>query len=430
MNRKIIYYLFFIFLSFLSIIFSFVVFKPLISEDISINLVLYSIGKLAGLIGFVSLSFLIFSGDTARFFDRYFGMDKIIKFQRKLALITAVFIIAHPLFFSISNKAILPYIIPDFTVLPLALGTISFYIFIIIMICSILYKRISYNAWQYIHILTYILFFFSLYHALNIGSGTGNFFVKSIFGILLIVVVAGGIYRTYYKLKQRNNKFIVEGIKWETKDTFTLVLEPNYKFLFKPGQFCFLRLNKDRLYARHPFTISSSPDEKNLHFTIKTKGRFTWELMKLKKGEEVKVDGPFGIFTLDKAEDKDIVLIAGGIGITPFFSMIKSLAGSHSNRKIILFYCSKKAESMVFKKELDAIKEKWLKKIYVLSDDECCFGLEKGRLNASIISKYAEDINKSVFFICGPEEMKKCIVKELVKSGVKKENILAEDFFL
>src|SRR3990167_10565299 len=93
----------------------------------------YLLGKLAGLIGFLFLSLLIFSGDTARYFDRFFGMDKIIKFQRKFALFTMVFVLAHPIFFALSSKSILPYIMPDFSVIPLALGTISLYIFIIVM---------------------------------------------------------------------------------------------------------------------------------------------------------------------------------------------------------------------------------------------------------------------------------------------------------
>ena len=156
----------------------------------------YLLGKLAGLIGFLFLSLLIFSGDTARFFDRFFGMDKIIKFQRKFALVTTIFVFLHPVFFVLSGRSVLPYIIPDFSVIPLALGTISLYIFIIVMIASKIYKRISYNIWQYIHLLTYLLFFFSLYHAVNWGSDYKLVPLKIIYGITLMFLVTGIIYRT------------------------------------------------------------------------------------------------------------------------------------------------------------------------------------------------------------------------------------------
>ncbi|MBI2630534.1 ferric reductase-like transmembrane domain-containing protein [Candidatus Pacearchaeota archaeon] len=429
MDRKIPPFLFFIFLSLFSIVLTFVVFKPFIFEDISINLGLYSIGKLAGLLSFLFLSILIISGDTARFFDKFFGMDKIIKFQRKFSLITAVFVIAHPLFFMLSSGNYLNYLIPNFVVFPLALGTISLYIFVIVMICSSLYKRISHQIWQYIHILTYLLFFFSLYHAIKIGSDTKNIFIKSILSILLIGIIIGGTYRAYYKIKHKKFKCYVKEIKWETKDTFTLILKPNKKLNFKAGQFCFLRLNKNKLYARHPFTISNSPKGEDLHFTIKLTGKFTKAASELKKGEEVIVDGPFGIFTLQE-NNKDLIFLAGGVGITPFMSMIRNQLKNRCRNNIFLFYCSKKEGETIFKSELSKIKEKWLKIVYIFSQEDSCSEIcEKGYINKEIIKRYIPCINSSIFYICGPEPMKILCKKELKSLGVNNKNIITESFF-
>lgn len=415
--------LFFCLISFFYIIFN------SFGENITLSSFFYSLGKLAGLTGFLFLSILIFSGETARFFDRFFGINKIILFQRKFALITSLFVILHPIFFIISSKSILPYIIPDFLVIPLSLGTISLYLFIIIMVASILYKRISYKIWQYLHILTYLLFFFSLYHATKTGSDYNFLPIKLIYLTALISILIGIFYRTRYKIKQRfSEKFYVKEIKKETDDTFTLVLETKKNFSFKPGQFCFLRLNKKGIYARHPISISSSPDEKDLKFTIKLKGRFTKEALNLKIGEEVIVEGPFGIFTIEDTEykDKNLVFIAGGVGITPFFSIIKSNLHLNTKRDILLFYCSRTIKGTIFKEELDNIKE--LKKAYIFSEDECQ-GYENGIINKYVITKYVKDINNSVFFICGPEQMKKYVVKELKELGVKKRGIIIEDFF-
>ena len=115
-------------------VFSFIVFAQAIFnlgnfQDLKITEIFYLIGKLAGLTGFLCLSLLVFSGDTARFFDKFFGLDKIIKFQRKFSLVSMIFILLHPIFFILSTKSILPYVIPDFSVIPFALGIISFYIF-------------------------------------------------------------------------------------------------------------------------------------------------------------------------------------------------------------------------------------------------------------------------------------------------------------
>lgn len=398
-------------------------------EEATLNSLIYDVGKLIGLIGFLFLSILIISGDIARFLDKFIGIDRIIKFQRKFALMTSVFVLAHPILFIFSSGTVFNYILPDFSYLSLALGIFAFYGFIVVMSCSLIYKRISYNVWQYIHILTYVLFFFGLYHAINIGSDTNNLFIKIIFAILFFSLIIGVIYRTAYKIKQGGNKFKVKEVRWETSDTFRLILKTNKKFNFKAGQFCFLRLNKEKLYARHPFTISSSPNNEDLEFTIKLNGRFTKSASKLKKDEEVIVDGPFGIFNLQN-QKKEAVFIAGGVGITPFMSILQNKLETGDNTKTTLLYGVKTEKEIIFKPRLDEIKEKWFKKVYALSkENKSGKEYEFGRITKVLLQKYVPNILGSIFYICGPKSMEKELRKDLLELGVKKENILFEDFF-
>jgi len=386
------------------------------------SLLLYNIGKFLGLVAFLSLSVLIISGDTARFLDKFFGMDRIIKFQRSFSLFTTLFVLAHPLFFMFSSKRYLNYLIPDFVYLPLSLGILAFYVFFIVILASTLYKRISYNAWQYLHILIYALFFISAYHAFQIGSDISNLFINYLFKIIILCFILSMIYRTVYKWNHRKFKCTVENIKWETKDTFTLTLKPNKKLKFKAGQFCFLRINKDKLYARHPFTISSSPKDKNLRFTIKLEGRFTKRASTLKKGEQVIVDGPFGRFTIN--EPKNLVFLAGGVGITPFMSIIRDLKNKKPN--IVLLYGSRESKGIIFKKELDSYK--WLNKIYVLSQEKKKGNWKTGYVTKEIINSIPNLTNSKVY-ICGPEKMKEHVLRILKEIGIKDKNIQFESFF-
>lgn len=401
-------------------------------QNLKIAEIFYLLGKLAGLTGFLFLALLIFSGDTARFFDRFFGLSKIIKFQRKFSLLTMIFILAHPVFFILSAKSILPYVIPDFSIIPLALGTISFYIFIIVMIASKMYKRISYASWQFIHLLTYLLFFFSSYHAYNWGFESGNLFIRVIYFVLFIAIISGVIYRTNYKIKRRlAGKFYVQEVKYETKDIFTLKLKPEKKFFFRAGQFCFLRLAKDKLYARHPFTIASSPPEDEICFTVKLEGKFTKALAGLKSGEEVIIEGPFGIFTPEDRA-KDLVFMAGGVGITPFMSIIRDRLLENKTQNIILLYGVKTRADIIYRQELDKIKKNWFKKAYVLSRDYAFFKqpwYEAGHISQEIIKKHVNNLNNSLFYVCGPEAMKNSLKKVLKSLGVNKRNIMIEDFF-
>lgn len=387
----------------------------------------YEIGKICGIIGFFLLSFLIFSGDTARFWNRFVGLDKIIKFQKKFSYFVALFVICHPIFFILANGFNKDFVIPNFTYVPLAMGVMALYIFIAIMIASRLYKMISYRVWQYIHILTYVLFFISLNHAFTGGSDAE--LLSTAYNITFFLILIGIVYRTQYKLRARKtNRFKVKTINQNTHDTFTITV--NGQKDFKAGQFCFLRLNKNKLHARHPFTISSAPGE-DIAFTIKLAGRFTQTAKELKIGDEILIDGPFGNF-MPKPE-KDLVFIAGGVGITPFMSILKDRINKNINQNITLIYGSRTEADIIFKKEIDAIDKTWFKKVYLLSNvgegmtlsADC----ERGYISNDVLHKHVKDVKNSLYYICGPEIMKDNTKKLLKEKGVSSGQIFVEDFF-
>jgi predicted ferric reductase len=243
------------------------------------------------------------------------------------------------------------------------------------------------------------------------------------------MILIGIIYRTQYKIRNKiSNAFTVDSIKQETSDTYTLNLKSKKPFDFKAGQFCFLRINKNRLYARHPFTVSSAPNDNVTSFTIKHAGRFTETARTLKTGEKISVEGPFGVFI--PKPDKDLVFIAGGVGITPFMSILKDRINNNSNQNITLIYCSRGKDDIIFKNEIDSINKSWFKKIYVLnSTDGALFPCEQGYISNKIIEKYVNNIQNSLYYICGPEKMKNSAKKILGDLKVDKSSIFTEDFF-
>ncbi len=388
-------------------------------------------GQVAGIVAYIGLAFLVFFGDTARFWDKYIGLDKIIKFQKKFSYYVLTAILLHPIFFmaSLGFKNISGFLIPDFGMFGLALGIIAFYIYLVVMIASYLYKRISYKVWQYIHIGTYVLVFGALTHAVLIGSDKNDY--AAIYIISFILLIVGIIYRTAYKIRElKNNKFIVDSVVFETEDTFTLYLEKKDNFNYKAGQFSFIRIGGNKLYARHPFTMSSAPNDDKIAFTIKIAGKFTQIAKELKKGDTVTLDGPFGIFVSEmrSKKDKDLVFFAGGVGITPFLSIIKDAIYKNSNQKITLFYASRTINDIIFKKELDLIDKEWFKKIYFLSKEVVNEpGYENGYFSEELIKKYVPNIKDADCYVCGPTPMKNLLIPLLKGLGVR--NIIKEDFF-
>ena len=404
------------------------VFGSIDTSGITLSAFFYYLSQFLALIGFFFISLLIISGDLARLFDSIFGIDKIIKTQRKFSIFTYFIVFSHPLFMILSNNSAVNYLMPRFGELPFAIGTISLYIFAGIMLSSLLSKRVSYRMWQYLHVLSYILFIFILYHSLNVGSHVDKLPIKILYYVLGILFVIGIIYRTSYKLQQRKNKFVVKEVRKETNDTFTIFVEPKEPVKFNPGQFFFLRLDGRKLHARHPFSVSNY-DEKRLSFTLKDTGRFTKEARKLKLGDEIKIEGPFGKFVIEEEESKDLVFIAGGVGIAPFMSIIKDNINRDKKRNITLLYGSRTEKEIIFKKELDSINGSWFKKVYALSqENKKSSGYEYGRIDEVLLLRNV-DIKNKKFYICGPQEMMKQISSALRENGVDKKDIIIEEFF-
>lgn len=386
---------------------------------------LYTIGTWVGVVGFFSLGLLIFSGDTARWWDHYWGLDRIIKFQRKFSFFVAIWILLHPVFFMLSRKSVLRYLIPDFSVFPLALGIVSLYVFVVVMISSHVYKRISYNMWQYIHILTYILFFACLYHAIYWGSDAD--ILTPFYLALAFLVGVGVVYRIYYKIRERTNTYTVERISPATHNSFTLHIATKKSFSFSAGQFCFLRLDRDNLHARHPFTIASAPGEP-LRFTIKEAGRFTKAVKSLPIGSSIYIDGPFGVFV--PPDNRRLVFIAGGVGVTPFMSILRDRIRRNIKQPITLLFRAKTDQDIIFQQEIDSIHEPWFSKIYILSKSgDRSPTHDHGHITEGTIMSHVSDIENSLYYICGPEKMKRSVQKTLSILGVSRRHIFIEDFF-
>ena len=213
---------------------------------------------------------------------------------------------------------------------------------------------------------------------------------------------------------------LVKKIK-ETKDVNTYIFKPDSDFKWIAGQYLIYSLaheNQDNRGKMRFFTISSSPFQKYPSITTKidkTNGSsFKKALDLLKIGDEIDIKGPDGDFVIDNFK-KSYVFIAGGIGITPFRSILGQLNHKNLDLDIILLYSAKNS-SAIFKKELESLK---LKKLKIKYFDK--------RINKTDIEKI-KDFKKRIFYVSGPDAMVENIEKMLLKIGLKKENIKSDYF--
>ncbi len=204
---------------------------------------------------------------------------------------------------------------------------------------------------------------------------------------------------------------------------------------FEAGQFFLLTLQVDGQDVVKPFSFSNSPTEKGyIEFTKKlTDSPFSRALSKLKVGDQISIKMPFGDFSLDK-NDKKVVFIAGGIGITPFRSVVKYATDAGMTNDIVLLYGNDAEQNITFKQDLDVLQDENInfRVVYTLSDPDvktcgwkgCC-----GYIDSGMIKTEVPDYKDRVFYLCGPPGMVKCIDGGLKTDlGIPEGNIRREHF--
>jgi ferredoxin-NADP reductase len=209
-------------------------------------------------------------------------------------------------------------------------------------------------------------------------------------------------------------------------------LKPQELKAFKAGQFLQVFLDCQTECKRY-LSISSSPTEKEyLEFTKKiTQSDFSIALDNLKPGDHLRVQYPFGKFTLEDNPAKKIAFLSGGIGITPIRSICKYASDTKLDLDIILLYANRAFKDIIFKDEFEAMQKAnpALRVTHVLCEDEPGFKCTIGRINAEVIKDKIPDHTQRRFFLCGPpamvEAMKKILSEEL---KLVQENIVTENF--
>ena len=205
---------------------------------------------------------------------------------------------------------------------------------------------------------------------------------------------------------------------------------------YAPGQFHFLTFYRkaDLPVEEHHWTISSSPAQKEyVSSTIKALGDFTSTIGLTKKGDRVSVHGPFGRFSyVFHPEEKDLVFIAGGIGITPLMSMLRHMKDTRDERAVILLYANRTPSDIVFREELSEIEKgefPALNTVHVLSRAGEHWSGEKGYIDKEKIEKYCGvQAGDKSYYVCGPPGMLSTVTATLKELGVPDSRIRIEIF--
>jgi predicted ferric reductase len=389
-----------------------------------------SLGQIFGLVGMVLFSITLILAGRYKFLDKFLkGLDKVYHNHHKLGAIAFILLLFHPLFLvvryammSIHDAGL--FFIP-FINMPITWGIISL-ILMIIFLGITFYTRLKYQIWKFTHKFMTLAFFFAVFHTLVISSDVSRSNLLRYYILLFALAGLFSISRKVFfdQLPINRYRYKVKNINQLNQDVVEVeMISLNKKMIFAPGQFAFFKFKSGKVSSEsHPFSISSSTSENNLKIIVKNLGDYTNLLKKLRVNDGVLVDGPYGNFSYKKIKNKNQIWIAGGIGITPFLSMAKTL---ESDYKVDLYYSVKGNKDAIRVGDLQEVARRnpnFRYKLWVTNDN--------GYIKLEIISKMSGSLNDKEIFLCGPSGFMESLESQFISLGINAKKIHYENFSL
>jgi predicted ferric reductase len=371
------------------------------------------------------------------------GIDVILQFHREVTGIIVLFVLAHPIILFIWDPRFLKLMNIWTSPWRAKLAVISVLALLVLAITSI-YRarmRISYPVWQALHAaLAVIIVITALAHVVLIGYYVDETWEKALWIAYSAVFVWIGFWvRIIKPLQRMRRRLRVVEVRQELGNCHTLVLEPVRPsafgptgLRFAPGQFAWILLGRSPFaMTYHPFSFASSAEHpEQICFTVKAFGAFTSGLHDVKPGQSVYLDGPWGDFTPDRHDAGGLVLMAGGVGITPMLSVLMTLHDRGDQRPRWLFYAARDEQSLTARAELDRLAAaENVTVIYVLSHPSAAWTGERGHVDSALLERVLPpDRADFHYFICGPEPMMDAAEDAALGAGAPAHTVHSERF--
>lgn len=415
--------------------------------------IMLSIGRVTGLVGMVMYALNLLYSTRLRFLEKFFGgLNRVYIAHHMLGGLALVLLAMHPVFLSLryinnnlkqaalilvpnglspvsalfnSHAANHPIVLEQWAIF---FGFVSFWTMVILLLITF-FIRIPYHIWLFTHKFLGAAFFIAYLHVLFISSDTSTHPVLKYYILLFSAVgVISYIYRTLAKsIFIRNYEYRVDNVVTVAGNVTKLQMTPVMERIsYKPGQFIFIKFTQTGTKLSkewHPFSISSGDKAGYLEVSVKGLGDYTNYLANIKPGTIATIEGAYGRFSYNNFKNLNQIWVAGGIGVTPFISMAKSLPDS--DYRIDLYYAVKTASELIDWEAMFLIAENTKGKfryIPYIADQN------NGRLSADYIENMSPHFKSSDVFICGPPPMMTSLIKQFKKKGIAGARIHSEEF--
>ncbi len=395
-----------------------------VSDDLTTGELLTSLARITGLLGAYSALLQVLLLARLPAVERLFGFDRLTVWHRWNGHACLDLILAHVVLsvwgYALMDKISLPSEVTTMLgggVYPgMITATVGTALLIAVVVTSVVIvrRRLRYEAWYAVHLFAYAGIALAWFHQIPTGNE------------LVLDRVAADYWRALYLgtlgllVAFRIFGPALNALRYRLRVAEVVAEGRGIVSLRITGR----RLDRKRWWASHPFSLSAAPDGRSLRITVKALGNFSSRLAEIAPGTRVLAEGPFGVFTEAARRRDKIVLIAGGIGITPIRALMEDMSGD-----VIVIYRVVRDEDVIFREELEELaRARGITLVFVVGDHATEDGARL--LSPAHLQELVPDIAERQVYVCGPPAMTEFLGRNVRRANVSPRLIHTEKFAL
>jgi len=386
---------------------------------------LTSLGELSALLGtYAALVQVVLMARTP-WLDQLFGMDRLANWHRWLGFGTLWLLVGHGILTTIGYAMVDGLSIPGeawslVTTYPFVLmATVGLGLFMLVGVTSLRLARrsISYETWYFVHLYAYLAIILSFAHALVVGADFMDDPIARLYWIALYGLAAASViaFRLGAPIRlSLRHRLRVANVAHEAPGVVSVYLTGLHldRLAVRSGQFFIWRfLAGDGWWRAHPFSLSAAPNGTYLRITIKDVGDYTSALQHLRRGTPVFIEGPYGAFTGARRTKSKVLLVAGGIGITPVRALLEDLPAPRGG--LTLLYRARTAKDFVFRDEIDALLQQRGGVAHYLVGKRGASDAPADPFDPRSILRLIPDVRDREIYVCGPGGLTESVRRSL-----------------
>lgn len=398
---------------------------------------LMAIGALTGLIAALAGLGAIVLTARPRFLERRYGLERLLALHRWFGIVTVFAVIAHSVIDTWAWGAA-----KDTNVVPALIDLIQHERWMVAALVATLllftigfssWRRIrtaiSYESWYFLHLLAYLAILLGFGHQLTLGTDfVSDRFAKWWWITLAAAAVSLIAYaRVAVIFRSLAHRFYLRSTSWENDDIGSLcVAGPGLTRLrAASGQYFMIRaMTRDLWWQAHPYSLSAAPTDREIRFTVKKFGVDSAKLLCLASGTRLLLEGPYGAFTVNQAEGRPVMLVAGGAGIAPIRAILEDCQASQS--PVVMVRVSKESQ-VAHRGELEELVAARGGRLVIIAGPRAWFA-KSDPFRADALRDEFPDIASRDVFVCGPASLESTVISGMRNAGVPLTRIHLERF--